>query len=71
MGLAIGLMLLVAVMAVFGLAMIIGGIVFIVVGLKEKKKTGKKGLIIAGIIMAAVPVFYLLQFIGFALLERL
>lgn len=64
-------MLLVAVMAVFGLAMIIGGIVFIVVGLKEKKKTGKKGLIIAGIIMAAIPVINLMHFICFALLERL
>ncbi len=71
MGLAIGLMLLFAVMAVFGLAMIIGGIVFIVVGLKEKKKNGKNGLMIAGIIMTVLPLLQLLHFVGYIVLENL
>ena len=64
MGLAIGLMLLFAVMAVFGLAMIIGGIVFIVVGLK-------KGLMIAGIIMTVLPLLQLLHFVGYIVFENL
>lgn len=71
MGLAIFLMLIIGIMAFFGLVMLIGGIIFIIIGIKEKKKNGKNGLMIAGIIMTVLPLLQLLHFVGYVVFENL
>ena len=71
MGLAIFLMLIIGIMAFFGLVMLIGGIIFIIIGIKEKKKNGKNGLMIAGIIMTVLPLLQLLHFVGYIVFENL
>ena len=64
-------MLIIGIMAFFGLVMLIGGIIFIIIGIKEKKKNGKNGLMIAGIIMTVLPLLQLLHFVGYIVFENL
>ena len=64
MGLAIGLLLIVLLMALTVLAFLITGIVFVVVGAKQKKKGGKGILGKVGIGLLMVPLLVLLYIGG-------
>ena len=63
MGLAVGLLIIMLLMALGVLAFIIAGIVFVIVGIKQKKKGGKGTIGKVGIGFLMVPLFILL-FVG-------
>jgi len=70
MGLAIGLLLIVLLMALAVLAFLITGIVFVVVGAKQKKKGGKGTLGKVGIGLLMVPLLVLLYIGGTVILRK-
>lgn len=69
MGLALFVLLFGMFMIAGVLAFLIGGIVFIVIGIKEKKKGGKGSLAIAGIVLIVLALLTVLDIIGAAMVQ--